>query len=148
MATDFAGDEPASMVDRVRIGTVVCVCALAFAACRAPDTPVSDDALLAAFGPTLEIGRTTREDALLRFGMPVERFEGDRILCWRIAVDADRQRPVSLYVSPWYASPLAKQWMLADVDPRVRIELPTVRSLVLVFDEGGVLRRARALQQP
>lgn len=148
MATDFAGDDPASMVDRVRIGAVACVCALAFAACRAPDTPVSDDALLAAFGPTLEIGRTTREDALLRFGMPVERFEGDRILCWRIAVDADRQRPVSMYVSPWYGSASIQMFHRAAFDPRVRIEESTVRSLVLVFEDGGVLRKARALRQP
>lgn len=148
MAVAGGGADPAAMVDRLRVGTVVCACALAFAACRAPDTPVSDTELLAAFEPALEIGRTTREDALLRFGTPVERFEGDRILCWRVAVDAAGQRPVSQYVSPWYAAPQLQQWTGASIDPRVRIEPPTVRSLVLVFDEGGVLRKARALRQP
>lgn len=133
---------------RSRVLCSVAVGVLALAACRAPDTPVTDDELLAAFGPTLVLGQTTREDALLRFGAPAERFEGDRILCWRIAVDAASQRPVSQYVSPWYATPLAGQWLFVDLDPRVRIEASTVRSLVLVFDEGGVLRKARALQQP
>lgn len=143
-----AGDRVDGVGMRSRVASSVVTVALAVAACRAPDTPVSDDALLAAFGSALEIGRTTREDALLRFGTPVERFEGDRILCWRLAVDAASQRPVSQYVSPWYATPLAKQWLFVDFDPRVRIEEATVRSLVLVFDEGGVLRKARALQQP
>ena len=133
---------------RSRVSCSVAAGVLALAACRAPDTPVSDDELLAEFGPTLVIGQTTREAALLRFGAPAERFEGDRILCWRIAMDASGQRPVSQYVSPWYATPLAKQWLFIDLDPRVRIEESTVRSLVLVFDEGGVLRRARALRQP
>lgn len=126
----------------------VAVAALVFVACRAPDTPVTDDELMAAFESTLVIGQTTRADALLRFGVPAERFEGDRILCWRILTDAAGPRPVSQYVSPWYATPLAKQWLFVDLDPRVRIEAAAVRSLVLVFDEGGVLRRARALQQP
>lgn len=133
---------------RSRVLCSVAVGVLALAACRAPDTPVTDDELLAAFGPTLVLGQTTREDALLRFGAPAERFEGDRILCWRIAVDASGQRPVSVYVSPWYAAPQLQQWTGASIDPRVRIEPPTVRSLVLVFDEGGVLRKARALRQP
>lgn len=123
-------------------------CAVALAACRAPDTPISDEALLASFEPPLEVGRTTRTDALLRFGAPVERFEGDRILCWRIACDRAGQRPVSLYVSPWYGSDFAKGWTLAEVDPRVRIEQESVRSLVLVFDGSGALVRARALRQP
>lgn len=146
MAAVVAAAERVVMLDCVRLGMLVGV--VAFAACRAPDAPVSDDAMLAAITPALEIGRTTREDALLRFGAPVERFEGDRILCWRLAVDADGQRPVSQYVSPWYGSAQTQQWTNAVLDPRVRIELATMRSLVLVFDGGGVLRKARALRQP
>lgn len=148
MAASVAGVDRRGMAARTLRLVVIAVAALACVACRAPDTPVTDEELMAALEPTLVIGQTTRADALLRFGVPAERFEGDRILCWRITTDAAAPRPVSQYVSPWYATPLAKQWLFVDLDPRVRLEAPSVRSLVLVFDEGGVLRRARALQQP
>jgi hypothetical protein len=146
MVAGCSAADGVAMIHRSRVGVVAC--ALALAACRAPDTPVSDDEMLAAFGPALEIGRTTREDALLMFGAPAERFEDDRILCWRVFRDGAIGRPVSLYVSPWYASPPTVAWLYTDLDPRVRIEPGTVRSVVLVFDGSGVLRKARALRQP
>ena len=141
-----AGDRDGMKSGTRRLAAVAV--ALAVAACRVPDTPTSDEALLADFEPPLAVGRTTRADALLRLGAPVERFEGDRILCWRIARAGRELQPVSVYVSPWYSTDFAQGWTLAEVDPRVRIESSTVRSLMLVFDGDGVLLRARALQQP
>ncbi len=118
------------------------------AGCRVPDTPVDDTQVFAALEPPLEMGRTTREDALLRFGMPVERFEGDRILCWRIGWRTNSGQPVSAFVSPWYGASSSAAFTNAKVDPRVRIEPDALVSLILVFDEGGVLKKARALRQP
>lgn len=125
---------------------VVAACALG--ACRVADTPATDGELLARIEPPLEIGRTTRQAALLRFGLPAERFEGDRILCWRLALWESAQQPISLYVSPWYATPEARPLTMTKVDPRFHIESGDLASLVLVFDEAGVLRKARALRQP
>ncbi len=104
--------------------------------------------MLADFEPPLATGRTTRVDAPRRRGAPVERFECDCILCWRIVRAGRGQQPVSVYVSPWYGADFAQGWTLAEVEPRVRIESSSVRSLMLVFDGSGVLLRARALSQP
>jgi hypothetical protein len=124
------------------------IAVLALGACRVADTPRSDGELLARIEPPLEIGRTTRQAALLRFGLPAERFEGDRILCWRLAVRSGEPQPISLYVTPWYATPEARPLTMTKVDPRFHIESGDLVSLVLVFDEAGVLRKARALRQP
>jgi hypothetical protein len=131
-----------------RVLLAIAMVAVSAAACRVPDTPIDDKELFAALEPPLETGRTTREDALLRFGMPVERFEGDRILCWRISWRGNIGQPVSTFVSPWYGSGASAAFINAKVDPRVRIEPDALVSLVLVFDEGGVLKKARALRQP
>lgn len=149
MAARAVAAEPVAMrLPSFGAGVVALGCAMALAGCRAPDTPISDAAMLADFEPPLAIGRTTRADALLRLGAPAERFEGDRILCWRIARTGSGRRPASVYVSPWYGSDLAAALSRSNVDPRVRIEASSVTSLVLVFDAGGVLQRARALRQP
>lgn len=132
------------MICRLLVGAL----AVCLAACRTADTPVADERLVERFQPPLEVGRTTRADALLRFGMPAERFEDDRILCWRIAVSAATARPVSVYVSPFYAAMHSQAFATADVDPRVRVEPQHLASLVLVFDGGGVLQRKVALRQP
>jgi hypothetical protein len=154
--TSPSGDRPmadrggsASMTAmRPHAPLLVCGIALGFAGCRVADTPVDDHRLLDAFDPPLVIGQTTREDALLRLGMPLERFENDRILCWRITANDGKQRPVSVFVSPWYASSDAAPFTQAQLDPRVRIEPSQLASLVLVFDEAGRLRKAKALRQP
>lgn len=133
----------------MRLAWLACFVSIAsLAACRVPDTPIEDKELFETLEPPLETGRTTREDALLRFGMPVERFEGDRILCWRIGWRTNSGQPVSAFVSPWYGSSASAAFTNTKVDPRVRIEADALVSLILVFDEGGVLRKARALRQP
>jgi hypothetical protein len=133
---------------RHRPTLLLCGIAASVGGCRVPDTPVDDRRLLDALDPPLAVGHTTREDALLQLGVPMERFEDDRILCWRIAPGGGTQRPVSLFVSPWYASSDAGGFTLAQLDPRVRLEPSYIVSVVLVFDPQGVLRRMKALRQP
>jgi hypothetical protein len=73
----------------------------------------------------LQDGATARSEALLRLGEPSGFFEGERILTWRIAGDAKRGR--------WVQGRAA-----ALGEPA---KLVAKESLVLVFDEHGILER-------
>ncbi len=121
---------------------------LALTACRVSDVPFDDQAALRTMLPSLTEGVTTRAQVLLELGMPVERFEHDRILGWRI-VDTGGAgvAPVSLFVSPYYGAALPAGFAPYTPDPRVRIDADGVASLMLAFDERGVLRRASLLRQ-
>lgn len=73
----------------------------------------------------LVVGRTTREEVLVRFGTPSARFEGDRILTYDFV----------LVLGRW-----------------VKVGGPTGTvgqdaCLVLVFDAGGVLTRQSLVRQ-
>jgi hypothetical protein len=70
---------------------------------------------------------TTREDVLLRLGVPTAQLEGDRILMYQLNTDAKGR---------WYLS--APEWNSAT---GMRTWRTGTSSLVLVFDEAGVLRR-------
>lgn len=70
---------------------------------------------------------TTREQVLLRLGVPTAQLEGDRILMYQLNTDA-RGR--------WYLS--APEW---DAAEGMRTWRTGTSSLVLVFDDSGVLRR-------
>jgi len=70
---------------------------------------------------------TTREDVLLRLGVPTAQLEGDRILMYQLNTDAKGR---------WYLS--APEWNAAT---GMRTWRSGTASLVLVFDDAGVLRR-------
>ena len=66
-------------------------------------------------------GATRREDALLRLGQPSSTLQGERVLTWRIGEDG----------GGYFLDPGA-----------VRPVLPyRAYSLVLIFDDAGLLRR-------
>ena len=71
----------------------------------------------------LQIGETTREDAILKLGQPSGTFEHERILTYRIGEDQHQGRFI---VTPKNMAPYWEQ---------VRY------SLVLVFGEDGKLRK-------
>jgi hypothetical protein len=83
---------------------------------------VTPDPQLLAF---LQDGATARSEALLRLSEPSGFFEGERILTWRIAGDAKRGRWV--------------QGRAATLGEPAK--LVAKESLVLVFDEHGILER-------
>ncbi len=70
---------------------------------------------------------TTREQVLLRLGVPTAQLEGDRILMYQLNTDAKGR---------WYLS--APEWDSAE---GMRTWRTGTSSLVLVFDDSGVLRR-------
>lgn len=98
-------------------------------ACATPNvTPVAPASLpeirLLAF---LRDDETTREQVLLRLGVPTAQLEGDRILMYQLNTDAKGR---------WYLS--APEW---DSSTGMRTWRSGTASLVLVFDDAGVLRR-------
>ena len=77
--------------------------------------------------PFIEDGATSREQALLRLGIPSGQFEGERILTWRLRFDGKALFPIA---------PDA-----AGDDPRYAIWTASAFNLVLVFDAANVLQR-------
>jgi hypothetical protein len=76
----------------------------------------------------LKEGVTSRQEALLHLGTPLGRFEGDRILTWdfRPAGEGRWERMPSNGAGSWPVATYAGS---------------TTCSLVLVFDDAGILQR-------
>ena len=79
-------------------------------------------------------GVTTREDALLRLGLPSAWFEGERILTFRLATHKQK-----VLLMPREMAPEDPRFLNWDED------WPGF-SLVLVFDNAGVLRDYRVVE--
>ena len=97
-------------------------------ACTTPQvTPISDDEIfdseLLSF---LNTGSTLRSQTLLKLGNPSGRFENDRILTYQIRVDSDGQPQIY-----WPRT--------SSVSDTLTYWDPGLFSLVLVFDDAGVL---------
>lgn len=89
------------------------------AACATPKPPPAADVLSRRDLAYLVDGSTTREQALLRLGLPSRSFEGERILLFRLGwTEREGLAPVA-----WHSAALAGY------------------DLVLVFDAQGVLAR-------
>lgn len=101
----------------------VLLLACALAGCATTPPGIAPDPALLTF---LEDGVTPRSEALLRLGEPSWFFEADRILTWRIAGDEKR--------GSWVQS----RALLAN--QRIGALVPRA-SLVLVFDQAGILER-------
>lgn len=86
--------------------------------CATPPIPGASQDLL----KFLHIGKTTREAVLLKLGQPSAAFEQEKILTYRLGEDTSQ----GYYV----------------VSPKAALPWQNVRhSLVLVFDDNGVLQR-------
>ena len=114
--------KPPFVVLRRLPGLAVILFALAIASCATSDKVVPGArADLLEF---LQDGVTTRTDAVLRLGQPTSVLESEGILTFRIGEDTKQGYYV---VGPGTAS----GWLWEEAR----------YSLVLVFDEGGVLRK-------
>lgn len=82
--------------------------------------------------PSLVVGKTTLEDALLELGAPSAAFEAQRILCWRMRENREGKL---LVVSP-----------LVRTDPWTADFSNAEFSLVAVFDEHGLLSKYRVVR--
>jgi hypothetical protein len=93
-----------------------------------------DDSILQQQLAPLEDGKTTKEDILLKFGIPSSQFEGERILTYRLRYNQKENR---------------FEVVSAEVDrrdPRFREWVQTEYNLVLVFDEKHILQRHSMLR--
>jgi len=93
-----------------------------------------DDATLQQQLALLEDGKTTKEDILLKFGIPSALFEGERILTYRLRFNQKENRFEVISVE------------VDRRDPRFREWLQTEYNLVLVFDEKHILQKHSMLR--
>jgi hypothetical protein len=93
-----------------------------------------DDATLQQQLALLEDGKTTKEDILLKFGIPSSQFEGEKILTYRLRFNQKENRfeVVSREVD--------------RRDPRFAEWMQTEYNLVLVFDERHILQKHSMLR--
>ena len=77
--------------------------------------------------PFIQDGVTTREDALLRLGIPSAQFEGEHIFTYRLCFDGKKLDPVTATTDA--------------NDPRYRTWPGAAFNLVLVFDARHVLQK-------
>ena len=75
----------------------------------------------------VENGKTTREELLLKLGTPSGRFQGDRILTYRLIADGEVLTPAPFEVM--YTPHMVSGWR------------ENAYNLVVVFDENGVAQK-------
>jgi len=85
----------------------------------------------------LEIGKTTKAEAVDRLGGPSAEFEGGRILTFRLRLDRGKGDRVEAVVAPREVDP---------EDARFSRWTRATHSLVLVFDQERVLVRFGLLE--
>jgi hypothetical protein len=111
-----------------RLQRVICLVLLWVSAC-ATDVPHGDRALL----EFLHDGTTSREEVILRLGQPSSTFESERIVTYRVGGRKDEGYTISKQrESRWETA--SDTWV------------DTHFSLVLVFDDAGILKRHALIQ--
>jgi hypothetical protein len=105
-------------------------CTVLLAGCVPPD-PVQLKPKLES-GPLgfLQDGKTTRDEIFLKLGEPSAKFEGERILTYRLNYSPDIGLSIGglPYVAPGYAAPDSAGY-----------------SLVLIFNAAGILEKHNAV---
>lgn len=107
---------------------------LLFSGCAETRLQTVDDATLRQQLALREDGKTTKEDVLLKFGIPSAQFEGEKILAYRLRFNHKENRfeVVSREVD--------------RRDPRFAEWMQTEYNLILVFDEKHILQKHSMLR--
>ena len=107
---------------------------LLLSGCAETKLQTLDDSVLQQQLALLEDGKTTKQDILLRFGIPSAQFEGERILTYRLRFNqkGNRFEVISREVD--------------RRDPRFAEWMQTEYNLVLVFDDKHVLQKHSMLR--
>jgi len=101
--------------------------------CSAPTLKVADAELEAKWLGFIKDGSTTKQDALLKLGLPSEHFEGERILVYRLMLFENKGfSNVSRYIKRY--EPLLSEWPCGQFN------------LVLVFNDNHILIRHSLLK--
>jgi outer membrane protein assembly factor BamE (lipoprotein component of BamABCDE complex) len=93
-----------------------------------------DDATLQQQLALLEDGKTTKEDILLKFGIPSSQFEGEKILTYRLRFNQKENRFEVVSREVDRRDPRFAEWMQSEYN------------LVLVFDERHILQKHSMLR--
>jgi len=117
-----------------RSGAIGFMILLILSGCAETRLQTVDDATVQQQLVLLEDGRTTKEDILLKFGIPSSQFEGEKILTYRLRFNQKENRfeVISREVD--------------RRDPRFTEWVQTEYNLVLVFDEKHILQKHSMLR--
>jgi outer membrane protein assembly factor BamE (lipoprotein component of BamABCDE complex) len=107
---------------------------LLLSGCAETKLQTLDDSVLQQQLALLEDGKTTKQDILLKFGIPSLQFEGERILTYRLRFNQKENRfeVISREVD--------------RLDPRFAEWMRTEYNLVLVFDDKHILQKHSMLR--
>ena len=107
---------------------------LVLSGCAETKLQTLDDSVLQQQLALLEDGKTTKQDILLKFGIPSSQFEGERIFTYRLRFNQNENRfeVISREVD--------------RRDPRFAEWVQTEYNLVLVFDEKHILQKHSMLR--
>ena len=107
---------------------------LLLSGCAETKLQTLDDSVLQQQLALLEDGKTTKQDILLKFGIPSSQFEGERILTYRLRFNQKQNRfeVISREVD--------------RLDPRFAEWMKTEYNLVLVFDDKHILQKHSMLR--
>jgi len=107
---------------------------LLLSGCAETKLQTLDDLALQQQLALLEDGKTTKQDILLRFGIPSAQFEGERIFTYRLRYYQDKNR----------FEVIARE--VDRKDPRFAEWMQTEYNLVLVFDDKHILQKHSMLR--
>lgn len=98
-----------------------------------PGQVLANESIQQKWLPFIEDGKTTKEEVLLKLGIPSGQFEGERILVYKMSfVEKEGFKVVSRYIN-MYSNPIFHGREISEYH------------LVLVFDKKNVLQRHRLL---
>lgn len=118
-------------------------------------SPVQESEVKQTLLSFLEDGKTTKEEVLLRLGIPSAQFEGERILTYRLRFEyyseGDETKDTGGVVRKVRKEMVVIAREIDPNDPRLSQwggERPTIDylNLILVFDEHHVLQRHSLLR--
>lgn len=107
---------------------------LLLAGCAETRLQTVDDSILRQQLALLEDGKTTKQDILLKFGIPSSQFEGERIFTYRLRFNQNENRFEVISREVDRRDPRFAEWMQTEYN------------LVLVFDEKHVLQKHSMLR--
>jgi outer membrane protein assembly factor BamE (lipoprotein component of BamABCDE complex) len=117
-----------------RFAAIGFMVAMLLSGCAETKLHTVDDSMLQQQLAPLEDGKTTKQEILLKFGIPSAQFEGERIFTYRLRFNqnANRFEVISKEVD--------------RMDPRFAEWMRTEYNLVLVFDDKHILQKHSMLR--
>jgi len=119
----------ANALNLIREMALLLTCALLITGCATPKVQPADPQLIfkSELLGFLQDGVTTREEAVLKLGIPSAQIEGEKILMYQLRADENGK---------WHM--VAPRW---NVNTGLRTWSEGTCSLVLVFGANGVLQK-------